>query len=120
MKISNNHIIFQEYQSNKTRIVLRRVEIISEGSYLCEVSVEALDLPDYGPINGGSQPRYNMNDILSANCTSYDSLPAAKISWYNNGEEATSSMLIDYPIVKNVKGLATSTLGLRYVPYPFN
>ena len=79
---------------------------------------ESLALPDEGPVISGNQQRYNLNDILSANCTSYNSLPAAKLSWYINGEEATSSMLIDYPIVKNIRGLATSTLGLRYVPFP--
>jgi len=116
-----------EYKSTETRIVLRKVEIVTGGYYQCEVSGEAplfqtaksmntlniVDLPDDGPIISGSQPRYNTGDILSANCTSSNSVPAAKLNWYINGEEATDEMLIIYPIKKNRKGQFSSTLGLR-------
>ena len=73
-----------------------------------------IDLPDDGPIISGSQPRYNTGDILSANCTSSNSVPAAKLNWYINGEEATDEMLIIYPITKNRKGQFSSILGLRF------
>jgi len=116
-----------EYKSTETRIVLRKVEIVTAGYYQCEVSGEAplfqtaksmnnlniVDLPDDGPIITGSQPRYNTNDILSANCTSSNSVPAAKLNWYINGEEATDAMLIPYTVDKNRRGQFSSTLGLR-------
>ena len=75
----------------------------------------SLDLPDNGPIISGSQPRYNTGDILSANCTSSNSVPAAKLNWYINGEEGTDAMLIPYPVKKNRRGQFSSTLGLRFL-----
>jgi len=121
-------LIVDEFQSSETRIILRSIQLNSEGTYLCEVSGEAplfqtaknqnflnvVDLPDEGPIIHGSQPRYNTGDILSANCSSSNSLPAAKLLWYINGEEATHEMLIQYPVEESSKGLLSSTLGLRY------
>ena len=135
----------QELQSTETRIVLKRVQLSSEGSYLCEVSGEAplfqtaknenylsvvgkhkqspsyphpdtprvSDLPDQGPIISGTLPRYKKGDLISANCSSYNSVPAAKLNWYINGEEATPSMLIPYPTTQNRRGALSSVLGLR-------
>ena len=37
------------------------------------------DLPDEGPVISGSQPRYHTGDILTANCSSSRSLPAASL-----------------------------------------
>jgi len=116
-----------EYKSTETRIVLRKVDIITAGYYQCEVSGEAplfqtaksmnnlkiVDLPDEGPIISGTQPRYNTEDILLANCTSSNSAPAAKLNWYINGEEATNEMLIFYHVQENRRGLYSSSLGLR-------
>ena len=73
-----------------------------------------IDLPDDGPIISGSQPRYNTGDILSANCTSSNSVPAAKLNWYINGEEATDEMMTSYTAKKNRRGQFSSTLGLRF------
>ena len=73
-----------------------------------------IDLPDDGPIISGSQPRYNTGDILSANCTSSNSVPAAKLNWYINGEEATDKMIITYPNKINKRGQFSSNLGLRF------
>ena len=77
------------------------------------------DLPDDGPIISGTKPRYNTEDILSANCTSSNSAPAAKLNWYINGEEATNAMLIPYPVQENRRGLFSSSLGLRFLQYKF-
>eukprot|EP00090_Calanus_glacialis_P009575 TRINITY_DN17962_c0_g1_i1.p1 TRINITY_DN17962_c0_g1~~TRINITY_DN17962_c0_g1_i1.p1 ORF type:complete len:290 (-),score=26.18 TRINITY_DN17962_c0_g1_i1:223-1092(-) len=120
-------LFVDEYKSTETRIVLRKVEIVTAGYYQCEVSGEAplfqtaksmnnlkiVDLPDDGPIISGSQPRYNTKDILAANCTSSNSVPAANLNWYINGEEATNAMLIPYQVKENRRGLYSSTLGLR-------
>ena len=156
--------IIQEYKSTETRIVLRKVEIVTAGYYQCEVSGEAplfqtaksmnnlkivgknqqilnlkgyfnrefikilvrpltgfmyVDLPDDGPIISGSQPRYNTKDILAANCTSSNSVPAANLNWYINGEEATNAMLIPYQVKENRRGLYSSTLGLRFAQQTF-
>ena len=78
------------------------------------IRIFSSDLPDDGPIISGTQPRYNTQDILSANCTSSNSAPAAKLNWYINGEEATNAMLIFYPIQEKRRGLFSSSLGLRF------
>jgi len=99
----------------------------TSGMFRCEVSGEAplfqtatssnvlivVDLPDSGPVITGSLPRYHTGDILTANCTSSNSLPAATLRWYINGEEATPSTLIQYPVQEIAGGLETSVLGLR-------
>merc|ERR1719334_1745144 len=116
-----------EYKSTEERIILRRVDLDTSGMFRCEVSGEAplfqtatssnilivVDLPDDGPVIQGSQPRYHTGDILTANCTSHNSLPAATLRWYINGEEATPSTLIQYPVQEIAGGLETSVLGLR-------
>jgi len=121
-------LVVDERVSTETRIVLKTVQLRSEGSYLCEVSGEAplfqtaknqnylsvVDLPDGTPVISGTQPRYKTGDIISANCTSYNSIPAAKLNWYINGEEALSSMLVQYPVKENIQGKLTSILGLRF------
>lgn len=93
--------------------MLKSVQMSSEGSYLCEVSGEAP--PDDGPIISGSLPRYKSGDTISANCSSHNSLPAATLNWYINGEEATPAMLINYPVLETSRGRLTSILGLRLV-----
>ena len=73
------------------------------------------DLPDQGPVISGSLPRYKKGDLISANCTSLGSVPAAKLNWYINGEEATQAMLINYPLIEDFQNRKTSILGLRLV-----
>jgi len=116
-----------EYKSTETRIILRRVDLNTSGMFRCEVSGEAplfqtatssnimvvVDLPDEGPEIQGSQPRYHTGDTLTANCTSANSLPAATLRWYINGEEATPRTLIHYPALEVPGGLYTSVLGLK-------
>jgi len=120
-------LVVDEVHSTETRIVLKRVQLSSEGSYLCEVSGEAplfqtaknenylsvVDLPDQGPLISGTLPRYKKGDVISANCSSISSVPAAKLNWYINGEEATASMLVPYPPIRDSRGGLSSVLGLR-------
>jgi len=120
-------IYVDEYKSTESRIVLWKVDLYTSGMFRCEVSGEAplfqtatssnvlivVDLPDSGPVITGSLPRYHTGDILTANCTSSNSLPAATLRWYINGEEATPSTLIQYPVQEIAGGLETSVLGLR-------
>ena len=71
------------------------------------------DLPDEGPVITGTAPRYKQGDVISANCSSARSLPAAVLQWYINGEEATPAMLVHYPVLDVGGGRRTSVLGLR-------
>ena len=74
-----------------------------------------LDLPDDGPEIQGGQPRYNIGDNVNVSCISRNSLPAAKLSWYINGEKADPIYLRSYPDEENLRtGLQTSTLGLTF------
>ena len=80
----------------------------------CEMTLYLLpDLPDEGPVITGTAPRYKQGDVISANCSSARSLPAAVLHWYINGEEATPAMLVHYPVLDVGGGRRTSVLGLR-------
>jgi len=117
----------QEYKSTETRLVLRNVDLTTSGKFRCEVSGEAplfqtatftniliiVDLPDDGPVISGTQPVYNKGDILTANCTSFNSFPAAMLNWYINGQVAQHRLLQKYEDVISNKNLTTSVLGLR-------
>ena len=82
---------------------------------LTELKYKILDLPDDGPTISINQPTYNPGDILSANCTSNNSFPAAKLKWYINGQLALDKLKLRYPDLIEENGLRTSTLGLRFV-----
>ena len=73
-----------------------------------------LDLPDQGPEVLGGQPRYNVGDLVNVSCISRNSLPAAQLSWYINGEKADDVQLRTYPEMTNMEGLKTSRLGLIF------
>jgi len=116
--------------STEREIVLDNVDFSTTGQYRCEVSGDApmfqtastegilyvVDLPDDGPEIGGGQPRYNIGDKVNVTCISRNSLPAAKLSWYINGEKADPIYLRTYPEQKHKhSGLETSTLGLTFI-----
>ena len=71
------------------------------------------DLPDDGPVISGTQPMYNKGDILTANCTSFNSFPAATLNWYINGQVAPHRLLTKYQVATYRTDLTTSILGLR-------
>ncbi len=48
-------------------------------------------------------------------CASRDSLPAAQLAWYINGEKADSEFLVYHPEETNYEGLRTSKLGLNFM-----
>jgi len=120
-------LIVDEYKSTETHLVLRNVDLTTSGRFRCEVSGEAplfqtatftnilivVDLPDDGPVISGTQPVYNKGDILTANCTSFNSFPAAMLNWYINGQVAPHRLLKKYEVITSGKDLATSVLGLR-------
>ena len=88
-----------------------------KGFTLCEIPIFIVvsDLPDDGPEIRGGQPRYNIGDSVNVTCISRNSLPAAKLSWYINGEKADPIYLRTYPEETNIRTqLQTSTLGLTF------
>jgi len=120
-------LIVDEYKSTESHLVLRNVDLTTSGKFRCEVSGEAplfqtatftnvlivVDLPDDGPVISGTQPMYNKGDILTANCTSFNSFPAATLNWYINGQVAPHRLLTKYQVATYRTDLTTSTLGLR-------
>lgn len=72
------------------------------------------DLPDAGPDITGGHPRYNIGDRVNVTCASRNSLPAAQLAWYINGEKADREFLVYYPEESNFEGLRTSRLGLSF------
>ena len=72
------------------------------------------DVPVIGPVITGTKPTYNPGDILSANCTSFNSFPAATLNWYINGQAALEELQNRYPETVGEAGLKTVTSGLRF------
>lgn len=115
--------------STEREVVLDDVDFSTTGQYRCEVSGDApmfqtastagilyvVDLPDDGPEIQGGQPRYNVGDRVNVTCLSRNSRPAAKLSWYINGEKADPIHLRTYPdeIIPHTN-LETSRLGLTF------
>lgn len=120
-------LIVDEYRSTESHLVLRNVDLTTSGKFRCEISGEAplfqtatftniliiVDLPDDGPVISGTQPVYNKGDILTANCTSFNSFPAAMLNWYINGQVAPQRLLKKYEVVTSGIDMTTSILGLR-------
>ena len=72
-----------------------------------------VDLPDQGPDIIGGQPRYNLGDRVNVTCISHNSMPAAQLQWYINGEKADPVHIQPYKIL-TIDGLLTSRLGLSF------
>jgi len=120
-------LIVDEYKSTETRIVLRNVDLTRVESLGVKVSGEAplfqtathtnvlivVDLPDEGPQITGTLPLYNPGEVLTANCSSFNSFPSATLNWYINGQVAPDRLLVKYPVSSKKLQLYTSTLGLR-------
>ncbi|GIY23811.1 uncharacterized protein CDAR_44021 [Caerostris darwini] len=81
---------------------------------LCSFSV----LPDENPKIVGSQPRYEVGDIVNVTCNAGPSKPAATLKWYINGKEADAGMERRQAAEEHLDGLSTSSLGLRFVVRP--
>jgi len=79
-----------------------------------ETVLVVVNLPDEGPIITGSSPRYQVGDQLNISCYSRNSLPAAKLKWYINGEEADTGLLGDYVLTTSEHGLESSRLSLKF------
>ncbi|XP_071742783.1 uncharacterized protein [Lepeophtheirus salmonis] len=114
--------------SSEKEIVLDNVDFDASGKYSCEVSADApmfqtastsgilyvVDLPESGPDIEGGQPRYRIGDWVNVSCTSRNSLPAAQLAWYINGEKADKQYLTSYPEEEHHNSLRSSKLGLMF------
>lgn len=77
-----------------------------------------LALPDKGPVIVGSKPRYQIGDAVSVNCTSSQSKPAAKLSWFVNGEPANSAFLKGPYVMETEDEMEVTSLGLEFKVRP--
>ena len=82
-----------------------------------EFKMSFSDLPDKGPDISGGVPRYNIGDRVNVTCLSRNSMPAAQLAWYVNGEKADAVHLRTYPDETTMDGLKTSRLGLTFKVY---
>lgn len=113
--------------STEREVVLDNVDFTTTGQYRCEVSGDApmfqtastegilyvVDLPDQGPDIMGGLPRYNIGDRVNVTCVSHNSMPAAQLQWYINGEKADPVHIKTYEPI-SMRGLLTSRLGLSF------
>lgn len=75
-------------------------------------------LPEYGPVISGSRLRYQVGDYVKVNCTSGKSKPAAKLSWFINGEPANSQLLKGPYIMETENEMEVTSLGLEFKVRP--
>ncbi|KAH0951269.1 hypothetical protein HN011_012347, partial [Eciton burchellii] len=89
-----------EKSNNQKSIRLKDLVLESSGQYKCEVSTEApffattfetanltvISPPERGPEITGLSSHYAVNENVTANCTSWPSVPKANLRWTINGE----------------------------------
>ncbi|CAL1265151.1 unnamed protein product, partial [Larinioides sclopetarius] len=116
-------------RSNSSHVLLTSTDLNSEGLYGCEVSGEAPSfstaksedemrvyaLPSSGPDIIGLQPRYQISDEVNITCSFGPSKPAAKVSWYINGELAQAHHVTHLPPRKTKEGLQWIELRLVFI-----
>ncbi|KAL0271275.1 UNVERIFIED_CONTAM: hypothetical protein PYX00_008416 [Menopon gallinae] len=116
------------HHSDEQQVEIKVVSLKADGIYRCEVSAEApsftsvhgegrmevIALPSEDPEITGEQRVYSVGDVISLNCTSGKSYPAARLSWFVNDIEVGS----DYEAVLQQHGLHTSIIGLKFVVKP--
>ncbi|ALC45851.1 beat-Vc [Drosophila busckii] len=95
-------------------VELEKLNVNSSGQYRCEVSGDAPEfklidkaanltvgvLPKSDPEISGVERTYQYRNTLLANC-SFESSPAAKLTWYINNKTASQSSML--PVVYDVK-----------------
>ncbi|KAL9707268.1 hypothetical protein quinque_010786 [Culex quinquefasciatus] len=122
-------ITVERSKSNGSHLTLTAVEPTMSGKYSCEVSadspsfhtmvvsgeMEVVDVPVDKPHITGLKPYYRMGELLVGNCSSYNSKPAANLTWFVNSNEVNPKQTVPYPVVRNPdNGLEISTLGLFF------
>ncbi|XP_068229240.1 uncharacterized protein [Palaemon carinicauda] len=131
--VLGNPIAVDLQSSRKGKVRFHHVTLEASGVYRCEVSAEGpsfhtesavatmtvVDLPDGKPQIRGVRPSYQLRDEVALNCSSSLSQPAAKLTFYINGEKADPLWNLHYNVVEDSStGLETSVLGLRFSLWP--
>jgi len=121
-------------RSNKRSVYLKHVDLFSEGIYRCEVSAEAPSfntaemekemkvyvLPTEGPRIFGTRSTSKVGDVVSINCTSTKSKPAAVLKWFVNDNPVDATKIgSDYETILSTQqdneGLEISSLALKFI-----
>ncbi|XP_011345880.1 uncharacterized protein LOC105284227 [Ooceraea biroi] len=117
-----------EKSSNQKSIRLKDLVLESSGQYKCEVSTEApffattfqtanltvISLPERGPEITGLSSHYAVGENVTANCTSWPSVPKANLRWTINGEPVPHEYTVQYPPLAPMStGGIPNSLGLR-------
>ncbi|XP_055682713.1 uncharacterized protein LOC129789722 [Lutzomyia longipalpis] len=117
-------------KSNASHITLSSVELSSSGRYSCEVTLDApsfmtgfissdlevVEFPQQRPSISGAKLKYRVGDVLTANCSSKQSKPAANLTWTINDAQASSSHVRLYkPVKDETTNLETSILGVHFL-----
>jgi len=118
--------VSMKYSTGNT-MVLNKVDFINSGAYSCEVIADTnfhtliqtkhmlvIDLPDEKPRITGVKEQYDVGDGITASCTSWQSHPAANLSWFINGEPAREGYLRRYKLRKEYDDTFTTVLGLHF------
>ncbi|CAH0386014.1 unnamed protein product, partial [Bemisia tabaci] len=127
----------QRDKSNQSQVVLSNVVPSLSGRYSCEVSADApsfhtaivsgdmnvVDPPKSSPVITDVKDRYRVGEVLHATCTSRGSRPAANLTWYINGEQASRhwvrAMKVSVDPTTDLE-TSSSTLELKVTPRHFN
>ena len=116
-------------QQEDTGILVSSEATVMSVYFRCEVSAEAplfntvaqskrlsvIALPGSPPIISGLRKIYQLNQLVTANCTSGSSFPAPALSWLVNKKKASTNHLINYPIIQHKSGLQTAVLGIQFL-----
>lgn len=78
------------------------------------IGLNVLALPEKGPVITGSKPRYQVGDHLKVNCTSGQSKPAAKLTWFVNGDPANAAFLKGPYVMETNNEMEVVSLGLEF------
>ncbi|XP_055595207.1 uncharacterized protein LOC129745866 [Uranotaenia lowii] len=122
-------ISVERSKSNGSHLSLNSVEPTMSGKYSCEVSadspsfhtmivsseMEVVDIPMSKPHITGLKPYYRIGDLLIGNCTSYNSKPAANLTWLVNNVEVNPKQTMPHQVWRDPENaLETSNLGLYF------
>lgn len=122
-----------EKSNNQKSIRLKDLVLESSGQYKCEVSTEApffattfqtanltvISLPQRGPGIMGLSSYYALGENVTANCTSWPSVPKANLRWTINGEPVPHEYTVEYPPLAPMgSGGIPNNLGLRFEVEP--
>ncbi|KAJ8679212.1 hypothetical protein QAD02_014999, partial [Eretmocerus hayati] len=116
-------------KSNHKDLFLQNVSVNSTGYYACEVNtdsppfrsvkgesyMEVMELPRNKPKITGEEKIYANGDILSLNCTSDLSHPAARLHWFVNGVPIDPNSEVSYLTSRGLYS-TRSTLRLELNP----